>query len=81
MCLLVSWQEAIEPFLNTLDSPHHLVALALGTGLRAAELTAVKASDIISDGDGADWLRVVQGKGRKDRLVPLALDVAGAGWR
>jgi len=36
-----------------------LVALALGAGLRAPELTGVKVGDVISDDDGADWLRVV----------------------
>jgi site-specific recombinase XerD len=53
-----------------------LVALALGAGLRAAELTAVKVGDVITDDDGGQWVRVVQGKGRKDRLVPLSPDVA-----
>jgi integrase/recombinase XerD len=53
-----------------------LVALALGTGLRASELTGVKVSDILSDDDGADWVIVHMGKGRKDRMVPLAPDVA-----
>ena len=53
-----------------------LVALALGAGLRAAELTAAKVGDILSDDDGGEWIRVVQGKGRNDRLVPLSPDVA-----
>jgi integrase/recombinase XerD len=53
-----------------------LVALALGAGLRASELTGAKVGDVISDDDGADWLRVVQGKGRKDRMIPLSPDVA-----
>jgi integrase len=52
------------------------VALALGAGLRASELTGVKVDDLISDDDDADWLRVVQGKGRKDRMIPLSPDVA-----
>ena len=53
-----------------------LVALALGAGLRASELTSVRVSDILSDDDGADWVIVRMGKGRKDRLVPLAPDLA-----
>jgi len=60
------------------DSPrdHALVVLALGAGLRSAELTAVRLSDIITDDEGGMWVHVVMGKGRKSRLVPLAPDVA-----
>jgi integrase/recombinase XerD len=60
------------------DRPHDraLVALALGAGLRASELTGAKVGDVTSDDDGADWLRVVQGKGRKDRMIPLSPDAA-----
>ncbi len=39
-------------------------------------MTVVKVSDILSDDDGADWVIVRMGKGRKDRMVPLAPDVA-----
>ncbi len=53
-----------------------LVALALGAGLRAAELTAVRLGDLFTDDDGGQWVMVKQGKGRKDRAVPLAGDVA-----
>jgi site-specific recombinase XerD len=53
-----------------------LVALALGAGLRASELTGAKVGGLTSDDEGADWLRVVQGKGRKDRMIPLSPDVA-----
>jgi len=38
-------------------------ALALGAGLRAAGLTAVKVSDILSDDDGA--VRSVQNNARR----------------
>jgi integrase/recombinase XerD len=65
--------------LNVLeDRPRDrvLVALALGACLRASELTGVKVGDVISDDDGAHWVLVRMGKGRKDRLVPLAPDVA-----
>jgi integrase/recombinase XerD len=49
-----------------------LLKLMLATGLRAAEVTQLCRDDIIVDEDG-DWcLWVRQGKGRKDRLVPLA---------
>jgi integrase/recombinase XerD len=70
--------EAARVLAVLADSPRDraLVALALGAGLRAAELTAVRLSDISTDDDGGEWVRVVMGKGRKDRLVPLAPDVA-----
>jgi len=53
-----------------------LVALALGAGLRASELTGAKVGDVISDDDGAEWVIVRMGKGRKDRMIPLSPDVA-----
>jgi integrase len=44
--------------------------------LRASELTGAKVSDLTSDDDGMNCLRLVQGKGRKDRMIPLSPDVA-----
>jgi site-specific recombinase XerD len=46
-----------------------LLTLCYGCGLRLSELLAVKVSDI--DGE-RKWLRVEQGKGAKDRLLPLS---------
>ena len=48
-----------------------LIALLLGTGLRVSELCNVKVGDITPDDDSDLLLRVRQGKGRKDRIVPL----------
>lgn len=57
------------------ERDYALVLLILATGLRAAEVCALQVGDILRDEDG-DWtLRVRQGKGRKDRLVPLAAGV------
>ena len=53
-----------------------LVALALGSGLRASELTGLRLSDIHRDEDGATWLLVRMGKGRKSRMVPLSDGIA-----
>ena len=57
------------------ERDYALVAVMLGTGLRAAEVTNLQVGDIVTDEDG-DWsLHVRQGKGRKDRLVPLGVSV------
>jgi site-specific recombinase XerD len=48
--------------------------LAYGSGLRLSELCALRAADIDSAADRM-CIRVVQGKGGKDRYVPLAADV------
>lgn len=46
-----------------------MLALCYGCGLRLSELVALRVSDI--DGERGQ-LRVEQGKGKKDRLVPLS---------
>jgi integrase/recombinase XerD len=47
-----------------------LIEFMLRTGLRLSEVAAVTVDDIITSPDGA-YVRVRQGKGRKDRAVPL----------
>jgi len=55
---------------------HALLALLLGTGLRASEVCRLRVEDLTSDEAGDLSVRVRQGKGRKDRVVPLAPQVA-----
>ena len=47
-----------------------LVEFMLRTGLRRTELIHVRVDDIVDGSEGA-YVRVRQGKGRKDRIVPL----------
>jgi integrase/recombinase XerD len=57
--------------------------LAYGTGLRLTELCQLRVADIDSHADRM-CIRVVQGKGAKDRYVPLGADVLQllrAWWR
>ena len=51
-----------------------LVALALGAGLRVAELCALDVGDVRHDDTGC-FITVREGKGWKDRVVPIAPDV------
>jgi integrase/recombinase XerD len=61
---------------------HALLMLMLGSGLRAAEVCRLKVGDLVTDDDGDLAVYVRQGKGRKDRTVPLAPAVAATlrGW-
>lgn len=47
-----------------------LVEFMLRTGLRLGEVASVTIDDIVASPDGS-YLRVGQGKGREDRIVPL----------
>jgi integrase/recombinase XerD len=49
-----------------------LVSLCLGAGLRVSELVNVRLDALSQDEAGNWWLLVKMGKGRKDRLVPIA---------
>lgn len=49
-----------------------MIDFALATGLRSAEVCNVRVSDLSEDEQGDLMLRVRQGKGRKDRIVPLS---------
>jgi integrase/recombinase XerD len=53
-----------------------LVEFFLATGLRLAEVVAVALEDIVELPDRGVYIRIRQGKGRKDRLVPLDADFA-----
>ncbi len=61
-----------------------MLTLAVRQGMRRGEIAAVHSDDLVEDLSG--WTLIVHGKGRKDRTVPLADDVAEqlhalpAGW-
>lgn len=68
----------IARVLGAADTPRDraLLAVLLGAGLRAAEVCSLDVRDVQEDGDGGTVLLVRQGKGRKDRSVPVQPDVA-----
>ena len=53
---------------------------AYGLGLRVGELCRLRPADVDTHPDRM-CVRIVQGKGAKDRYVPLPADVPGHGWR
>ena len=55
-----------------------LVSLGLGTGLRVSELVKVRLCHFSRGEKGHWWLLVKMGKGRKDRVVPVAASVMKA---
>ena len=67
-------------FLDAAHRPREkaLASLALGAGLRVSELVSVRVGDFSQAEAGGWWLHVKMGKGRKDRLVPLASSVVVA---
>jgi site-specific recombinase XerD len=66
--------------LGAVTTPRDLALLAvmLGAGLRAAEAVGLDIGDVLADQEGGAALHVRQGKGRKDRIVPIQGDVARA---
>ena len=69
--------------LDACDDPRYraMLTVCYGCGLRLSEVVALRVSDI--DGERR-LLRIDQGKGAKDRLVPLSptlLDALRAYWR
>ena len=80
--VVLSVEETIE-FLNSIDHPRYRVLLTTiyATGLRLGEALALRAADIDSK---RMVVRVRQGKGKKDRYVPLPpvlLDLLREHWR
>jgi len=61
----------VARILSACEFPKHhmMLTLCYACGLRLSELVALRVSDV--DGEHA-WLRIEQGKGAKDRLVPLS---------
>jgi len=67
---LVLSQDEVQQFITAIKAPHHrtLAMTIYGTGMRVSEAIALRPEHIDSK---QMLIRVVQGKGRKDRLVPL----------
>lgn len=53
-----------------------LLSTVIATGLRASELCTLRVGDLVIDEDSDLLIHVRQGKGRKDRIVPLARETA-----
>ena len=75
--------DEVARLLAGANNPKHRAALAVayGTGLRASEVVHLKVSDIDSE---RMIVRVVQGKGQRDRyamLSPSLLELLRAWWR
>jgi len=75
--------EEVERLLAGASNPKHRAALAVayGAGLRASEVVHLKIADVDSE---RMIVRVVQGKGRRDRyamLSPSLLELLRAWWR
>ena len=72
---ILSREEIARLFaVTTRAAPRTFLMLAYGTGLRLSELLHLRVADIDSHADRM-CIRVVQGKGGKDRYVPLPDDV------
>ena len=53
-----------------------LLLLVIATGVRASEVCALQVGDLVIDEEGDLLIHIRQGKGRQDRIIPLARDVA-----
>lgn len=76
-------RQEVARLLSVVSNPKHraLLSITYGCGLRVSEAVALQVKDI--DGE-RHLLRVTQGKGAKDRMVPLApglLQVLRQYWR
>ena len=72
---ILSREEIARLFaVTSRPAPRTFLKLAYGTGLRLSELRHLRVNDIDSHADRM-CIRVAQGKGGKDRYVPLAEDV------
>ena len=72
---ILSREELARLFaVTTYDKARTFLMLAYGTGLRLSELRHLRVADIDSHADRM-CIRVEQGKGGKDRYVPLSEDV------
>jgi site-specific recombinase XerD len=67
----VEEEQALVASLKDRPRDRMLVELMLRTGLRLSEVASLEVDDIILDDPRGAFVRVRQGKGRKDRAVPL----------
>jgi site-specific recombinase XerD len=67
-------QTEVRKFLGAIRNPKHrtLLTVCYATGLRVSEVVNLKVADIDS---GRMVINVRQGKGRKDRVVPMSDDL------
>ena len=54
-----------------------LLGVMVGAGLRVSEVVELAVADILADQEGGAVIHVRQGKGRKDRSIPIQADVLG----
>jgi len=73
-------EEEIARLLTVASTPRDraLAMVALGAGLRVAEIAALDVADVRADLEGGAALYVRHGKGGKDRTVPVQPEVFGA---
>lgn len=72
-CTRAEVERLVESAVNLRDKA--MVLVMLGAGLRVSEVEGLDCSDLV-EVDGAPVLWVRQGKGNKDRLVPITDEVA-----
>ncbi len=67
----------IGALLAAAETPRNtaLLAVLVGAGLRVSEAVGLDVDDLLEDHEGGAALYVRQGKGRKDRTVPIHPDV------
>jgi len=70
-------EKEIAAMLAAASDPREraLAAVLLGSGLRVAEVAKLAVRDVVDAMDGGVALFVDQGKGRKDRMVPIGAEV------
>jgi site-specific recombinase XerD len=57
------------------DRERAILAVFLGSGARVSEVAALRVADLHEDFEGGSALFIHQGKGRRDRVVPIQPDV------
>lgn len=65
--------DELELFFSLIENPRDFAFFLTlyGTGLRTNELRTLKYSQIVNNGDGNRYIRVINGKGDKERVVNI----------